>query len=344
MTISSVEQAIQNTTDRISKAKELFRDDFSGDTSGTWNIVDGAADETYENRVKGSDLTALDVALEGGNIGTHVRQFIALHNQYFTTDLSLASTWTTYLDSKCWRVCELFADAYYEALTRRLAVRHVSAFTGTVAGVKVNQLGFHTVDTAAAAGIELDVTKLGNTPMQLEVQTVVGGGTCYAKATMQTYPRYSPDDVDTDIVVDDIAVSGASGTLINIGENSLSGNHAAAVKTLQLTDSISAGTPFVDGMFILIVQGSGQSEIQEYVQLAASGAGPLSVDGVVPATDQLNLPSTGTGLRHDFTTGAAVYPCYTKVVSLDDGTSNAATSGAIRAHPRMDRTLELTPS
>lgn len=95
-----------------------------------WVKVDAAADETYENRIKGQSITDMDTALSNMSLfgADAVRAWFNLHNSYFNTDLGLASPlFANYLASKGWRIPYEAAECLVDALgaASRLPARWV---------------------------------------------------------------------------------------------------------------------------------------------------------------------------------------------------------------------------
>ena len=115
----SVSLQIRKQIDRAAKGAELQQATFATGTS-FWTLVDAAGDQTYENRVKGTDMTALDLGLAGASqLGTAFRTWFDKHLAYFTTDLSLSSSgvWDTYLSTVAGiRVPAAFAQMLVDSL------------------------------------------------------------------------------------------------------------------------------------------------------------------------------------------------------------------------------------
>lgn len=114
----SVTAAILGQVDRIAAGRTLAQSNYStGDNF--WQRVDAADNETYENRVKGADMTALDAALATAAVwGTAaLRSWFVLHQSYIIQDLGLAAPYfATFFDSIKSRVPWGFAQSLVEAL------------------------------------------------------------------------------------------------------------------------------------------------------------------------------------------------------------------------------------
>lgn len=123
----SAEAQIKLQVDRFAKGRQTMKSAFAtGDSF--WTKVDAAADQTYENRIKGTDITAIDTALTYMSVfdSTALKKWFTLHNAYWQTDLALAATFIeSYLASKGWRVPYEFAECYYEAVGQRINSKYV---------------------------------------------------------------------------------------------------------------------------------------------------------------------------------------------------------------------------
>jgi hypothetical protein len=131
MSAATVEAAIQGHLDRIAKICQGIQE-LCVQGTDSWTRSDAADDETYENRVKGSNRTAVDNLLQSAVAGifsnaTLKKEFSDL-NDYFNQDLSLASPYfASYIASKGWRVPYNTAEALVAALgsASRLPAQYV---------------------------------------------------------------------------------------------------------------------------------------------------------------------------------------------------------------------------
>ena len=125
----SVASTILGQIDRMAKIRQASQANAStGDDF--WTRVDAAADETYENRVKGSDMTALDSALLAGAFWSTatLKKWFDLHNVYFSNDLALSGNplLAAYLDTLGGiRIPFEAAECFNEAMYSRLASQYV---------------------------------------------------------------------------------------------------------------------------------------------------------------------------------------------------------------------------
>jgi len=122
-----VATVLKSQLDRIATGRQAMRAAFATGFD-FWAKADGASDEAYENRVKGTALTAMDAALEAAAVFSTpaLQQWFVLHNAYFNIDLGLeAPYFQSYLETKGWRVPYEAAESLYEALSRRLPFQRV---------------------------------------------------------------------------------------------------------------------------------------------------------------------------------------------------------------------------
>lgn len=185
----SVETTIQGIADRFAKGRQTTKGAFATGND-FWTRVDAAADETFENRLKGTELTALDTALEQAAFGSvaSVKILFTLLNTYFQTDLGLAAPYIeTYLASKGWRIPYEFAQAWYEATGYRIASKYVFG-RGTrpadeadpsAAGMHCFQTWVYTGATGAFAVVDGALTNCMS-PVLVTSTTATPGGSAHA--------------------------------------------------------------------------------------------------------------------------------------------------------------------
>jgi hypothetical protein len=114
----SVETTIKGIFDKVAADRQAAQTALSAGT-GYWTRVDAAGDETFENRVKGADMTAVDTTLRTAAFwgNTALKKVFTLISDYLRLDLGLAYPYiTNYVASKGWRVPYEAAQALVEAL------------------------------------------------------------------------------------------------------------------------------------------------------------------------------------------------------------------------------------
>ena len=126
MSQASATTAIKGLFDWIAKGRQSESEVWTGD--GGWVKVDNAADEDFENVMKGEDMSSLDRCNETGATWDSIwrRKFFENLNTYFRTKLDLSPIYLeSFLAAKGWRVPYYAAEAYFEALGRRLPAQYV---------------------------------------------------------------------------------------------------------------------------------------------------------------------------------------------------------------------------
>lgn len=114
----SVTAAILGQVDRIAAGRTLSQSNYAGGVE-FWPRVDAADDETYENRVKGVDVSAIDDTLALGAVWSTptLRTWFTLHQSYIMQDLGLPPPFfTNWFQSIGKRAPYQFALALAEAL------------------------------------------------------------------------------------------------------------------------------------------------------------------------------------------------------------------------------------
>ena len=119
----SAETAIRSQIDSIAAIRKAAYDGFSGMTD-MWATVDAAANEAYENRVKGTTIATLRDDVRAGKMGNMFAEWFRLHRDYFQIDASLTNL-DTGLASYLWRVSEFFNLVHYESEKTYLTLDHV---------------------------------------------------------------------------------------------------------------------------------------------------------------------------------------------------------------------------
>ena len=113
--------------DSVAAVRETIQAALSTRTSW-WDIVDAAADEDFENRMKGTAMTAADTAIDNAAVwgAAALRQLPQLLNTYLRVEEAMSSPYlASYLATVGWRVPYGYAEAYYEATGGRIAAQYV---------------------------------------------------------------------------------------------------------------------------------------------------------------------------------------------------------------------------
>ena len=314
MAISGVELQVMKQLDRMSQIKQLFKADFTGDSNSFWTLVDGAANEAYENRIKGSDMSTFDINTQGGNIGTHARQWWSLHDQYATRDLGLTGAFAALLSSWGWLLHEYSGDVYYESMSRRLATGLVfpspQVAANTLATISDEAGGAGQVPGDYAA---LNSTKFGDVPLMVCV-------TAEQAATPTTFSiklkTVNAEASGSEVSLTGVSISASLGVFVAggnphdtsanrlfvaLGETTPSSDPAVDDVSLALT----AVAGFVANGYLVISERLSGVDTHQLIRIASDWGGSSPVTF-----------ASGYAIRHDFTTGAKVWPCFREVVEI----------------------------
>jgi hypothetical protein len=267
--------------DRFAKMKQTIKATLDSHTAYRfWVLVDRTQDETYENRVKGTQITTVDSKLNEGKIGHLSSDWFTLHTSYFSSDLGLTGGMTSFLLDRGIRVNEDFAEVYYEATGSRLAARYVYA------------------DSSKSLNVLYSGTKLSGRTLP----TTLG----------DTRLKVSGDTV-TDLVVTDSTwgttsgYSGYSGTVANgtiLFENTINGAITSGESSFTFTNSPAIAGAFAASRYCLI-EDADDTNKKEIIRLNAA-SGFSGVSGYL---------ASGTTFKRSFVTGSKIWPMFNSVAS-----------------------------
>lgn len=326
MAYTTVDTAIMKFFDRFAKIKEGYVGVVAASDNSFWDIIDASEDETFENRVKGSDVTVLDTKFTGATIGSFCGTVLNEFRTYFTKDLGYTSPgWAGYLAAKHRRVPEYFADVYYEVYASRLTARYIAASqekTGNILGTLA--IG------GTGANLTYLSTNLGNTRLGAVVTTLIGSGT---NMTIDFTARNTAAET---AAYTSFAVTQASaaGTVFPIGAVTPTNYTHGATTVITMGST----TGFKASGYALVVNSTYAAEtpatIMEYVPITAVTADTSITVSLLTHTatgefTQLNAPNT------------RVYPMFNGVTALALSSGSQPASGAIKIVPLNDRTPAL---
>ena len=319
MAFTTPEVAIRGIIARLGLIKQTHQI-----TTGTdfWDRVDAGADATYENRVKGTQMTAVDTAFTAGDLGDNsaYQALLSLHNSYITQDLSLTG-WDAYLTAAKWRVNQEFADMYYEWSNGRLTVANVAPYDNVDRGNFIHGGSF--VD-----GTHVDSTYTG--PGGIKAVVAVKGAADWDLDITVTF-----DEAETATVVPyttnetyslRIAGSAPVGTEYILGEVLMRDNEAIGQTVIRMEDDLDTinTTPFYAGQTVLLYDDSSQEV------------------GIVDSVQAGVSITLTTGIKHAYTTAAnaAVRGLYHHITTV---ATDAGGNGSDRVNffTQADTTLAL---
>jgi hypothetical protein len=317
----SVETQIQAIFDTTAAVRETIKAAMSGRTSW-WSIIDAAADETYENRVKGSDITAADSAIDDMTVWSNnwLRRMFTLHNDYWNADLGLANPYlTSYLATVGWRIPYEAAEAYYEAIGWRVPDQWVFP-KGIFAAGDPTDCGMHKFGTLAGTATYTSVD--GALPSTMDKGAVIVARSLAATpggASTPTCTVTLSDATTKDIAV---TVNASEWGDVVVGEQAVGAGGAAAA---QAVVPVAATAQFKAGEYVWI-QDTVDDTLCELCQ----------IDSIVTNTS-LTMESN---LIKTYGASARVRPMFTNVI-WKSGTITAGKSVGFFALP--DRTITLIP-
>lgn len=321
MALTAVETTLMGLFDRWAYQKSACRAAAVGG-SDTWTRVDAAADETFENRVKGSDLTALDNAIETMKLGqlTDLRGVLGDIQTYCTQDLGLSGL-DAYLTAKRWRVDAKFAALWTEAARSALSAANIHGDADAGASAPGTLLGTLTRGGSIASAADIS-TSYGVSAIRGRV-TAIGASDWTVTATLKL------DDASTKSVAATVLGTGNGGAVADtyvFGSQALSGGAASGQKVIP----VAATAQFKAAQQVLVTQWSGSAPDEVWLEQEIA-----TIDSISENTSLTVL----SNLLHTYTTDAFVYPLY-RGVTAASGTGGTAGDG-IAFYPAPDRRLKL---
>jgi hypothetical protein len=301
--------AIIGQLDRMAKGRQSAMANYASGTD-FWDRVDAAADETYENAVKGTDMTALDTALAAGAVTcTGYARWWTLHNVYAKA-LGYAD-FGAYLTAMGIRIPYEANELAFESGYGRLTPASVFP-KGTMVASEASptSAGLHLLGVYAGAALT-SVTALPTTVGPAAVMAVNMGSSATVGGTFTLTNWVASTTKDIALSLS----SAAQYTQTVLGEAAL----AAGVSAGDLGLPVASTAAFTAGEWVLVVEGS----TQEVCLVTSLGTGPTRL--VVPA------------LKNAYTTSAKVRPLF-RSVAYKNGASG---SGTVNFYAMPDRTIAL---
>jgi len=356
MSYSKVEVQFLKQTDKFAAVKQLYASVSEGTTF--WRLADAANDETYENRVKNSNLTNMDINFSDGNLGTVATTWINDHNNYFNSVLGIANV-PTYLEDKHLRVNQDFAEVYFEALDTRLdpalifpdgtKEENQLATMTCLAGPTYSK----TIGGSATGTTKTLNTNFGDTRFGFKVDEAISGGTKELSLDF-TLGNASGDTFSfSDIVIDGDATT--AGLTYVIGECSFTADAGDTSITVTIPSSPVdysamdlADMGYSVGSYVVLSRPVGYTY--------SAGVNTDDTDeqttfdtveyALITAVDETeNSITLSAALRHHYIAGSKVAPTFNKVTAFLESATGVsdATSGSVTLLPVNDRSATLTP-
>ena len=346
--MSGVEQSIQFQIQDIAAVKQAFsaaltKSQPARQPDTLWWLVDDSGDIPYENRVKGSNILAIDQNVDNINIASIYSDWFNLQNSYFSQDKPFTgmtipnvpnvSTVTTLQTAIAqvyrFRVPQYFNDIAIGASSAGVPAQYVFPYPDFELAT-YSASGTFTLGT-----VRIDLTKTG--PGILGVIPSVDGTTA-TLSVMGVYPvppsppsspppPAAPPPIALSVTVPSTSLAGVS---VDVGGQALTADYDPATTTPAGQVAVPAGptTGFAVGYPVVITankQGDvnnlpvWNSEVAEVVSIAANNASMILRQPTPPGGTPFS-----NGLRNVYTVakGAKVYPLFSNVSAVS-GTSSA---------------------
>jgi len=311
MPAAGVELQVQRQIDHIGAYNFAVRNAIFG-RDILWDMVDAAQDETYENRVKGLQITAVDVTLDTTDFGQTIRDWFNLHRTYYNSDAGL--TGVTSIDTAIafyqWRASQDFNRMFQSARNTLLTPANVFPRSDI-------NLGSHDkTGDAFTDGVAVDKTESGPGKIMAVADGAIGASVWTLTATL----------VKSDLTTSSLAItfSALDPDLTEkiYGEETLTGDAASGQKVILIADT----SAFSVGEEVLI-QDTAPNESHGVVASIVTNVSITLVDN----------------LFNGYTTAASakVTPLFFDVSAItDSGTGTAGDEANLRVKP--DRDIALT--
>ena len=289
----SVEVQIRKQIDHIGAYKEAIVAAIDG-RDDLWDIVDAADNQGYENRVKGTNITALNDRLNTVDFGTQFSDWFRMHNEYFSADAGIddVTNLTEAVDYYRWRVPQYFNDIMRGAVGSGMPVAQVFPRTDLVLGTWESS-GLNTGTFTDGDSLEEDYASEGI--LETEVTTEIGSGD-----NLDINITCVREDDTTVVIAHTVTASASVGTRGKIGGQAITGNLTGGSST---SATMAATAQFKAGTRAILVEGT-TTEI-------------VTVDSI-----STNVSVTfEEAVRNSFTTSARLYPLFKGITQI------AATGG-----------------
>lgn len=283
-----------------------------------WYMADDSDDITYKNVVCGSQLTAVDTALNNITFGSAINPFFSLHQTYFAAgNVNGVTTFGGAITKYQWRVGKYFNDFYRAALGSNVTTAYVwPAPSQTLLSITVS--GATTASGSGAASLDLTVAglgRLGIVPSQ----------------TMTSTPAVALTVVHFDDTTTSVSTTMSAGTATKtIGQQTITGaTQSTGVITLAATGQ------FKVGQYVLLSKTD--ESVQELVEITSISTNTSITCKKIGTAD-------GSGILNTvFGSASAVFPLYKGISAF--GTISSGTSAENMTVKTMDdRTCSMSYS
>jgi hypothetical protein len=328
----SVATTIPILIDSVAAVRETIKAALSTRTSW-WDIVDAAGTggdpvaEAFENRMKGTAMTAADTAIDNAAVwgAAALRQLPQLLNTYLRVEEAMSSPYlASYLATVGWRVPYGYAEAYYEATGGRIAAQYVMppGFQAVDETTPVGR-GLHCFGTWTGTATWADVdgaltNSVGAVVMPVSMTASPGGTN-----PIVTLTRYDASTWDTAALTFDATQYGHGANGVGsayLGSAAVGvGGAAAGQKDVLCKTSIAQ---FAANAWVLLIGDNGT----EVIQIASKNSLTLTMK---------------TNLVYAIAENASVIPLWTDV-DLKSGTIDASPK-QVAFYAQPERLIDMAP-
>jgi hypothetical protein len=252
-----------------------------------WARVDAAADATYENIVKGQDVTNLDTALAEGAFGNLplIKKWFDLNQSYFANPTTgsapglgfATDSWNSYFSARRHRAPYHFAELYYDNSGQRFAAQWVfpkgtwAANIGDNSASGLHKYGaFALSGSGAGAWASADGILPGQTIAGVESNVCMGAvilvSTAGSTATAASVTATLQDRTTTKTIALATGSSFTANTQFVLGEEVLTGQANSGQKIVE----VAATGQFTVGDWVLVSDSDGVTEACKVASIQAN--------------------------------------------------------------------------
>lgn len=329
MALSGADRELLGIFDRLGYLKAACR---AIPKTGTdmWTRADAAADETFENQVKGANATALDAAFEAMYLGDIEEMAAFLDNIVTYTTAAVTATppglgyatLDAYLTAKRFRLNKQSTEVVQERYSTVPGVISLANIAGDAdAGAAAPGEALGTLVQGGAIANAADITALASPSPIVGRVTTIGN----ADWTVTITPKRSP--VTTQTVAQVVLGSGNGGAVGDVyvfGKQAVSGESASGQKVVL----VAATSQFKAGETVVLVEWTGSPPAETFIGYE------VGVIDTISANTSITLTAN---LLHTYSTNAFVYPCFRGMTAATG--SGGTASDAIAFFAGADRRL-----
>ena len=336
---ATADAAILLQAERLAMIRRTWAGGITG--TGFWDKVDAAADATYENQIKGSDITAMDAALAAANIGNwpSIVKWFSLHQAYFAAPTTAdtpglgytTDPWNSFLKAHGMRVPHDFNELFYANYRLRLDPQCVypkglwNANIGANATALLHKFGSKTRNGSNNDWTDAFVVADGALATSYAPVIAVSTGGVTGSANITTVTTCTNQTGATKSVTK-ASQSFAANAQAVVGEAVVTATATAGATSITSAGILAAGA-FTDGEWVVITDGAAGNSKTELVQINV-----VSTDAISLKTALLNTWAL---------TSSFIWPLYSNVTACTVTAASSTTTQSIQFYARPDRAIAL---